>query len=521
MLKLLALALGLVADIVTAELPKCTGRDARNLFPPHSPCRVRECRATQQKNWKNSKKCLRAPTCEEIRQSENKNHRRYSKMCQKKNATECFQIRLGFPFALTTSKKKNNGDPDTCEGLTKWYGLCVTKESENGSKVEIGMIRRTIMKEGEKELFAVASNRAGCSGFVNIKSIEGNPYSSKCGETYIAKQLPFIEAPTQGKITMETITTADGRVRKYLLFRSKANMLSTDGGKAPLIVDIHGYSGCAEYNAIMIGWLSIAATQNMVVAWPQSLEFAGINPFNGIYHPFVSSWSVRNFPTDATIAGIDDMAFLKDMIREIQGRKELNMDPSRLYMTGHSLGSGMAQQFALEESAITAALVQFAFFMVSFPQTQEETLQFINKGILELSNISNVGVKLVSPVPVFTVHATEDETVPYNEVKCTPEELLQGCQPTPGARWNNNLWAAINECTKSNNKQFLTPAPYNITTFTECSGDEVNAVEVKLLTIEGGTHTPFTYFGQPIDATQQAWEFIKNFSKPGASSSHV
>jgi len=521
MLKLLALALSLaVTDTVTAQIPLCTGRDAFD--PQKSPCRVRECRATNEETWKKSKKCLRAPTCEEIRQSRKK-YRRYSDMCQENKATECFQTRLGFPFALTTSRKKNNSDSETCEGLTRWYGFCVTKESKNGRKVQIGMIRKTIMKNGDQELFAVASNRAGCSGFVNTDSISVNPYSSKCGETYAAKWLlPSFAAATMGKLTKETITTADGRVRKYWLFRSNANLSSTGGDKAPLVIDIHGYTGCAEYNAFSVGWLPIAAKQNMVIAWPQSLEFASTDVFTGIYSPFVSSWTVGDLPTDAYFAEVDDMAFLKNMIGGIQGQTALNIDPSRLYMTGHSLGSGLAQQFAFDESAITAAVVQFAFFLASFPQTQKEISELVKKGILELSINSNMGVKLASPVPIFNVHATGDETVLYEVVTCTPEELLLGCKPSFGARPNNNLWAAINECTKSSIKEFSTPSPYNITTFSECGGDEVNAVEVKLLTIDGGSHYPFKgYEQQQIETTQQAWEFIKNFSKPGASSSHV
>eukprot|EP00588_Corethron_pennatum_P011681 CAMPEP_0194280414 /NCGR_PEP_ID=MMETSP0169-20130528/17193_1 /TAXON_ID=218684 /ORGANISM="Corethron pennatum, Strain L29A3" /LENGTH=49 /DNA_ID= /DNA_START= /DNA_END= /DNA_ORIENTATION= len=47
MLKLLALALSLaVTDTVTAQIPLCTGRDAFD--PQKSPCRVRECRATNE-----------------------------------------------------------------------------------------------------------------------------------------------------------------------------------------------------------------------------------------------------------------------------------------------------------------------------------------------------------------------------------------------------------------------------------------------------------------------------------------
>jgi len=494
MINVLVLAASVFSATVHAQkLPRCVGSDRYNF---EIPCLVRKCRATKGKKYMASNKCLRPPTCKELRNSDEKKIRRNSNMCDKEGATECFQIRRKFPFALTTSKKKNRGDPITCEGNTAWGGFCVTAEGTDNSKVVIEEIRNTLHKDMNQgtELFAFASHKAGCSGFNSGNPIR--PYNNQCGKSLSAILLPGIVQQLQGDLKLETITTDDGTERKYYIFRSALNLIAGTNSLAPLVVDLHGYATCPEATALYTSWLYIAAKENMVVVWPFATEAPGINVFTGEADAFQIEWYLPSLPyLTPKATPPDDVSFLRDMIRGIQDKMEYNIDSSRLYMSGHSLGAGMAQYFAYAEQSMTAGVASSSFFLTEFPTTAEGVGEAIQKGILLPSQISAVGYRLVSPVPVFTVHGRLDDVIPYDR----------------GAVNNTLLWSAINECGAQNT---TTTDDYQIQASFGC-GD---TVEVQLLTIEAAGHYPYKGVESPnVDSTQMAWDFIKQFSKPQIS----
>jgi len=501
-MKLFAIAI-VVSGIVTTgaannsndDLLRCKGRDAVDLLNPGPPCRVRECRAMFRTKWKEASSCIRAPTCDELRNSSNKRHRWFSNMCDKEGATECFQVRKNFPFALTTSRKGNTGDSTTCEGNMKWTGFCVINEAINGAKVEIGLTRRTTLTSESEELFAVASFKAGCSGLNSGYNIR--PYNNKCGNTLAARGLPLTVSATNGELTLKTMTTSDGLARRYYIFRSFFNLNPGPGSSAaPLVVDLHGFGQCPELMAFYTGWLDIAARENMVLVWPEATQISAFNPLEGVFDPFLTSWATNPL-SPASLRGIDDVGFLREMIKDIQGNDMYNVDPSRLYMVGHSNGSEMAQKFAFKEQNMTAGVAAHSLFLTAFPRSQEEVSEAITEGTLLASSISDGGLKLVSPVPIINVHAILDQVVPYVD---TGDSIFFG------AAKNTLLWSDINECTGNKTDIF---SGYKIESHVECGG----GAEVKLLTIEGAGHFPYEGIETDIATTKLAWEFIKQFSK--------
>merc|ERR1711935_378047 len=104
---------------------------------------------------------------------------------------------------------------------------------------------------------------------------------------------------------------------------------------------------------------------------------------------------------------------LREMIKDIQGNDMYNVDPSRLYMVGHSNGSEMAQKFAFKEQNMTAGVAGHSAFLTAFPRSQEGVSEAITEGTLLASSISDSGLKLVSPVPIINVHGILDQIVPY------------------------------------------------------------------------------------------------------------
>jgi len=489
-MKLFAIAI-VVSGIVTTGAAnnsknkhlRCKGKDAVDLLNPGPPCYVRECRAMFRKKWKEASGCIRAPTCDELRNSNNKRHRWFSNMCDKEGATECFQVRSKFPFALTTSRRRNTGDSTTCKGNMKWNGFCVINEATNGTKVEIGLTRRTTLTSESEELFAVASFQAGCSGLNSGFPLR--PYNNKCGDTLAARLLPLTVSALNGELTLRTMTTSDGLARRYYIFRSFFNLNPDLGSSAaPLVVDLHGASQCPELSALYSGWLEIAARENMVLVWPEGTQFSGT--FLGDFNPFITFWNTN------TLRWVDDVGFLREMIKDIQDNDMYNIDLSRLYMAGFSNGSAMAQTFAFIEQNMTAGVAGHSGFL---PVRQEAVLGFITEGLLLPSSISNGGWKLASPVPIINVHGLLDPIVPYFDTG-----------NGRGAVENTHLWADINECTGYNIDIF---SGYKIESYVECGG----GAEVKLLTVEGAGHFPFEGADTDIATTKLAWEFIKHFSK--------
>ena len=94
------------------------------------------------------------------------------------------------------------------------------------------------------------------------------------------------------------------------------------------------------------------------------------------------------------VADVDDVSFLKSMIEKLVADNDKNtqykVDPTRIYMTGHSNGCAMAQRFTAEHSELIAAVGCHSFYLLSdVPDTY-------------------------LPRPMIEVHGDKDDSVPYD-----------------------------------------------------------------------------------------------------------
>lgn len=442
--------------------------------------------------------------------------------------TDCYQARSGFPFAVTTNERRNTGDDVTCAGNTKWFGFCVTQEATEHSPLKIEEIRKFRLRE-QDELFAVASARAGCNG----KTAGGfteifNPYDNQCGNTYAELLLPQAAQQAQGSIERKTITV-DGRDRSYIIFRSFLNLnpqFNPAPGKAPLVLDLHGYTGCAEFNVYYTGWLQVAASQNMVLVWPQSGGYAGFNLLAGQAENYITSWNTAD--TDFLIGRdqTDDVKFLDELIAEVESSETYQVDKNRVYMAGHSDGSNMAQKYALEKSDKIAGVASHANFLRAYDLIDADNLDEYDF-VKEAPSGSDAEFVLAGKgVAVHTVHATTDEIVSYPEIvegDCLNAPPESRCFPGAGAVKSNKRWADLNECqSEAVEATTVIPTPFGDQSVTTSTFDNCkNNVKVQLATIPGAGHYP--YFGIPqvaqggfpllIPTTQNAWDFISQFTK--------
>ena len=108
-----------------------------------------------------------------------------------------------------------------------------------------------------------------------------------------------------------------------------------------------------------------------------------------------------------TSPGSRDVQFVRDLIDHLLRR--CNVDPKRIYASGHSNGGGMVNRLACELADRLAAIgpVSGAY--------------------------SSGGCSPSRPIPVFAIHGTEDRTVSYHGI---PEWAAawgerNGCEPEP------------------------------------------------------------------------------------------
>lgn len=125
------------------------------------------------------------------------------------------------------------------------------------------------------------------------------------------------------------------------------------------------------------------------------------------------------------------------------------------------------------------------------------------------------------PVPIMEIHGTADKLVGYDK--------LTWVENAPGALDNFAAWAKLNGC--SGNMSVVDQGSYEIRMYDTCNGansqrnpsnGSKNGVEVALVTVRGGSHSPWSGRdldggGTAPDTTKMAWDFVKRFQRATAT----
>ena len=138
-----------------------------------------------------------------------------------------------------------------------------------------------------------------------------------------------------------SITTADGRVRSYLV-----SDLSGDE-PAPLLFVLHGFGGNAK---AMSGSTKIedsldANDLDAVVVYPSG---------TGAEQGLPQSWNAGTCCPFATFELVDDVAFFDELIASLIAQYKI--DTTRVWVVGHSNGGMMAYRLACELSTRVTAI---------------------------------------------------------------------------------------------------------------------------------------------------------------------
>ncbi|MGB1204612.1 MAG: T9SS type A sorting domain-containing protein [Chitinophagales bacterium] len=176
----------------------------------------------------------------------------------------------------------------------------------------------------------------------------------------------------------ETVTYGE-ELREYTLY--VPSIYETSNANVPLILALHGL-GDSNENFSNVGFHNVADTANVIVVTPEAVSsFLGTAWNNG-----------ANIAGIALNQGVDDVGFLSSLIDSMQAR--YNIDSTRIYVTGFSMGGMMSQKLACDLNHRVAAIASVS-------------------GSLPL--LTSDDCMAERPISVIHIHGTADATISYTD----------------------------------------------------------------------------------------------------------
>lgn len=280
--------------------------------------------------------------------------------------------------------------------------------------------------------------------------------------------------PTEPPITCKTPShsagnsnntiTSDGLQRTFLLH------LPPSYGRQPqpLIINYHGYTETTQVFAHYSNMAVEADKAGFILVYPQGED----NP---------TTWDAGIGAYGPT-GDADDVQFTRDLIHYLE--KNYCMDAHRIYVTGYSIGGGMAYRVACNLSTQIAAFatVEGAFYTAPG------------------------GCHPTHPVPVLEIHGQADHYAPYNG---NPPLKMEAVQPYLDS------WLNWDQCSNTS-RTFFQQSDVTGIEWSNCADGTVVAHYI----ISDGGHTwpgasPRPSLGfttHTINANVAIWNFCKQFS---------
>lgn len=250
----------------------------------------------------------------------------------------------------------------------------------------------------------------------------------------------------------------------------------------PLVILLHGHGSRAQTFEQSTGMSGKADKNDFIVAYPQAL----------------GSPSVWHSGVDGS-ARVDDVAFIRTLIDSISS--DYNIDPSRIYVAGHSNGAFMAYRIGSALSP-TVAAIGISAGSIGRITAHGDTLRIRAP---------------TNPVSVIAFHGKADRTVPYDGGKETdgPRRIVSAPQSI-------HFWVNSDGCSAAPDTSVLDKGNVIRDDYTGCRA----GTEVVLYTIVDLTHkwpgdkTPWWKFAghasHAVSATDEMWSFFMAHPKQHA-----
>jgi polyhydroxybutyrate depolymerase len=214
---------------------------------------------------------------------------------------------------------------------------------------------------------------------------------------------------------------------------------------APLLVMLHGGGGNPGRTKAVTGLTRVALRQGYAVAYP-----AGTGRK-------LLTWNAEYCCAAAARNGVDDDGFLARVIKDAQDRFDLG---TRVYVTGMSNGSMMAQTFAARNPGLVRAVAGVA------------------------GSMDTASVRVAGPVPALIIHGTADPMVPYgggrgeNSLTRTDFASVASVVDAFLAPWGDGLARTSRKIDRRDDGTAVIVTDHV----------KAGAVVLRLMTVEGGGH---------------------------------
>ena len=280
----------------------------------------------------------------------------------------------------------------------------------------------------------------------------------------------------------------DGRIRSYLQHVPS----SYDGSKpVPVVIVLHGHPGWCIDPPFFTGLNKKSDEEGFIVVYPNGHRAPGLPGIIFFLETLVwpRLWNCWDY------CDIDDVGFIRALINRLDST--LNIDTSKVYITGISGGGMMTYRLGADLSDIVAAIAPVAGS---------------NGGIWYTESSLYVSPKPANPVSVIVFHGLQDRNLPYYGGWVNGSIRL----------WNTNIQVIINTYFLSVNEsvsfwvehnncdtipEIETSPSGNIIKQTYANGTDGS--EVILVTYVNGIHEWFSSPPHELSATDLMWEFFE------------
>jgi polyhydroxybutyrate depolymerase len=266
--------------------------------------------------------------------------------------------------------------------------------------------------------------------------------------------------------TQDVLVESDGALRSALVHTPEQPKYRGDTPLMPLVLALHGSDGSAADMEAFTGYDELADREHFVVAYADGLLVQGDGYTS-------RSWNSGDCCEPATSAGVNDVAFLSELLDRLIARYPV--DPERVFVVGHSNGAIMAQVLGCRLADRIAGVASVA-------------------GALDDTQSCNPDRAL----PFLEIHGTYDQNVMWD-----------------AGQSGVSAWRSLDRCSDQSTQS--TSGSVTTTSWEQCRGNAT----VEFISIDGAEH-PWPSRRTPtndelnvsfaLDATEATWAFFSSVS---------